>query len=94
MDLSVYSSISAFNIRALVISLVSRKIFTQRMEVRKQEEVESVSKGLELISSQEKKDYPLVWIFIDEAHEFLPLNKKTPATDSLIQLLREGRQFR
>ena len=34
----------------------------------------------------------MVWIFIDEAHEFLPLNKKTIATDALIQLLREGRQ--
>ena len=34
----------------------------------------------------------MVWLFIDEAHEFLPLNEKTIATDSLIQLLREGRQ--
>jgi hypothetical protein len=31
-------------------------------------------------------------MFIDEAHEFLPLNKKTIATDALVQLLREGRQ--
>jgi DNA helicase HerA-like ATPase len=35
---------------------------------------------------------PIVWIFLDEAHEFLPMNEKTPATNSLIQLLREGRQ--
>ena len=35
---------------------------------------------------------PLVWIFIDEAHEFLPKDSKTPATDALVQLLREGRQ--
>ena len=34
----------------------------------------------------------MVWIFIDEAHEFLPLDKKTIATDALVQLLREGRQ--
>ncbi|MCA9485401.1 MAG: ATP-binding protein, partial [Nanoarchaeota archaeon] len=33
-----------------------------------------------------------VWIFIDEAHEFLPRVGKTPATDALVQLLREGRQ--
>jgi uncharacterized protein len=92
LDLSVYNSIGTFNIRALVISLVSRKIFNQRMDARKKEEVESVSKGLDYLSVQEKKEYPLVWIFIDEAHEFLPLNKKTIATDALIQLLREGRQ--
>ena len=40
---------------------------------------------------QEKED-PLVWMFIDEAHEFLPKEGKTAATDALIQLLREGRQ--
>ena len=92
LDLSVYNSIGAFNIRALVISLISRKIFNQRMEARKKEETESVSKRLEFLSYQEKKETPLVWMFIDEAHEFLPLNQKTAATDALIQLLREGRQ--
>jgi len=34
----------------------------------------------------------MVWIMIDEAHEFLPRVGKTPATDALVQLLREGRQ--
>lgn len=92
LDLSVYNSVGAFNVRAMVISLISRKIFKQRMDARKKEEVRSVSKGLDLSNLQEKKENPLVWIFIDEAHEFLPLNKKTIATDALIQLLREGRQ--
>jgi len=93
MDLSVYNSIGAFNVRALVISLISRKIFNQRMEARKKEEIKSVSKGFELLSGiEEKKENPLVWMFIDEAHEFLPLNEKTIATDALVQLLREGRQ--
>jgi len=92
LDLSVYSSVGAFNVRALVISLVSRKIFNQRMEARKKEEIKSISRGFDFMSGAEKKETPLVWMFIDEAHEFLPLNKKTIATDSLIQLLREGRQ--
>jgi len=92
LDLSVYNAVGAFNIRALVISLLSRKIFNQRMSARKSEEINSVSHGLDLISGTEKKEYPLVWIFIDEAHEFLPLEGKTVATDALIQLLREGRQ--
>ena len=92
LDLSLYNSVGAFNVRALVLSLLSRKIFNQRMNARKREEVESVSSGLDLLNSVEKKEHPLVWIFIDEAHEFLPLNGKTVATDALIQLLREGRQ--
>lgn len=92
LDLSVYNSIGSYNVRALVISLVSRKIFNQRMDARKKEEIKSVSSGLNFLSSAEKKEFPLVWMFIDEAHEFLPLNKKTIATDALVQLLREGRQ--
>ncbi|GAF88257.1 unnamed protein product, partial [marine sediment metagenome] len=92
LDLSVYNSVGTFNVRALVISLVSRKIFNQRMDARKKEEIDSISRGLDYLSGGEKKEDPLVWMFIDEAHEFLPLNKKTIATDALVQLLREGRQ--
>ncbi len=92
LDLSVYNSVGAFNVRALVISLVSRKIFNQRMASRKAEEVKSVARGLNYSFSSERKENPIVWIFIDEAHEFLPLHEKTLATDSLIQILREGRQ--
>ncbi|HKZ34152.1 MAG TPA: DUF87 domain-containing protein [Candidatus Nanoarchaeia archaeon] len=92
LDLSVYNAVGAFNIRALAISLLCRKIFNQRMSSRKEEEIDSVSRGLEYFSGEIKRDNPLVWIFIDEAHEFLPLSEKTVATDALIQLLREGRQ--
>jgi len=93
LDLSVYNSVGAFNVRALVISLVSRKIFNQRMSSRKKEEVDAVASGLEYGSTSIfEKDNPLVWIFIDEAHEFLPKEGKTLATDALVQLLREGRQ--
>ncbi len=92
LDLSVYNAVGTFNVRALVISLVSRKIFNHRMSARKKEETQAVSRGLDFSGFYEKKEDPLVWIFIDEAHEFLPLKEKTLATDALIQLLREGRQ--
>jgi hypothetical protein len=92
LDLSVYNSIGAFNVRGLVISLLSRKLFNERMMARKQEEIDSVSKGLDYSNTEEKKETPLVWLFIDEAHEFLPLNEKVISTDALVQILREGRQ--
>jgi hypothetical protein len=92
LDLSVYNSIGAFNVRALTVSLVSKKLFSQRMEARKKEEIDAINKRFEISSSAEKKEMPLVWMFIDEAHEFLPKDQKTIATDALIQLLREGRQ--
>ncbi len=93
LDLSVYSSTSAFNIRALVIGLISRKLYNQRALARKQEEMESIYHGVTKgRGASEKKEMPIVWLFIDEAHEFLPNKGKTPATNSLIQILREGRQ--
>ncbi len=92
LDLSVYSSIGAFNVRALVIGLVSRKLFTSRMEARKEEELQALQHGVDYLSYATKREMPLVWLFVDEAHEFLPREGKTPATESLVQILREGRQ--
>ena len=92
LDISVYSSIGAFNIRALVISLISRKLFKTRLDARKKEEIEAIQHGQDYLSYNSSRSEPLVWIFIDEAHEFMPREGKTPATDALMQLLREGRQ--
>ncbi|VVB78977.1 DNA double-strand break repair helicase HerA [uncultured archaeon] len=91
LDLSVYSSVATFNVRALVIGLISKRLFDERMLARKKEEIVSIQHGLNS-SFEETKEMPLVWMFLDEAHEFLPMNDKTPATNALIQLLREGRQ--
>ena len=92
VDLSCYSSIGTFNVRALVIGLISRKLFNERMAARKGEEVQAVQHGIDYLYYKQEREMPLVWIFIDEAHEFMPRTGKTAATDTLIQLLREGRQ--
>jgi hypothetical protein len=92
LDLSVYSSIGTFNVRALVIGLVCKKLFNERMLARKKEEMLALQHGIDYLNALEKKEVPLVWLFIDEGHEFLPKEGKTAASDALIQLLREGRQ--
>ena len=92
IDLSVYNAVGAFNVRALVIGLVSRKLFNERMFARKSEEIDAVRQAVDYMSYASRRKSPLVWIFIDEAHEFLPKVGKTSATDALVQLLREGRQ--
>jgi len=92
LDLSMYSSVGAFNVRALVIGLVSRKLFKERMLARKTEEIQAVQHGIDYLAFKQEREMPLVWLFIDEIHEFAPSEGKTPATDALIQLLREGRQ--
>ncbi len=92
LDLSCYSSIGTHNVRALVIGLISKKLFNERMAARKLEEIKAVHHGVDYLYYEEKREMPLVWVVIDEAHEFLPKEGKTAATDALIQLLREGRQ--
>ncbi|MFH0712020.1 MAG: DUF87 domain-containing protein [archaeon] len=94
IDLSMYASLGSFNVRALIIGLVSKKIFSERMEARRSEEIHAVQRrGIRNQESEiRRREMPLVWIFVDEAHEFLPRDGWTPATDALVQLLREGRQ--
>lgn len=90
LDLSIYSSSSGFNVKGLIIGLISKKLFNERILARKKEEIESINHNFSF--SDQKREMPIVWLFLDEAHEFLPIKEKTPATNSLIQLLREGRQ--
>jgi len=92
IDLSCYSSLSKFNIRALVIGLISRKLFNERTLARKSEEIQAVQRGIDYLHYKQKREMPLVWLFIDEAHEFLPKEGETAASDTLKQILREGRQ--
>jgi uncharacterized protein len=99
LDVSCYATIpGASGIRALVIGLVAEKLFIQRMLARKDEEFHDVMRMTSLVDAQEEeekvlhKKEPLVWLVIDEAHEFLPNQGKTPASQALITILREGRQ--
>jgi hypothetical protein len=97
LDLSAYMQVEGGErIKALVIGLVSSKILEQRMAARKAEEVSLISEGGFLFGAESavtEAKAPLVWIFIDEAHEFMPREpEKTLASGPLIQLLREGRQ--
>ena len=90
LDLSVYKD---WNIKCLVTSLISKKLLQERILVRKQEEIENIhNEGHYTDIENVREEMPLVWLMIDEAHEFLPKEGKSVATDSLISLLREGRQ--
>lgn len=95
LDVSCYTTIpGASNIRALVIGLVAEKLFIERMVARKREEHEALEQEMHLFAreEEEEKKEPLVWLVIDEAHEFLPNKGTTTSTQPLITILREGRQ--
>ena len=95
LDVSPYATIaSGWEIKALVVGLICRTLFNQRMLARKTEEFKTVDSAMHYFSKDVKQqmDEPLVWVAIDEAHELLPREGKTAATNSLITILREGRQ--
>ncbi|MFA6461568.1 MAG: ATP-binding protein [Candidatus Woesearchaeota archaeon] len=95
LDISPYATIaSGWSIKALVTGLLCRTLFNQRMLARKTEEFQSVDQSMHYFSKdiKERMEEPLVWIALDEAHELLPHDGKTAATDALITILREGRQ--
>lgn len=100
LDLSAYAVMpGGWKIKHLVMGIVCEKLFIERMIVRKGEEFSSIHSAVHYIVSEEQEEaklmgekMPIVWIMIDEAHEFLPREDKTAASNSLITLLREGRQ--
>jgi len=95
LDVSCYATMAgASSIRALVIGLVSEKLFLDRMISRKKEEYAAVHAATHFLGEKDtdKQEEPLVWLVIDEAHEFLPNQGVTVATAPLVTILREGRQ--
>jgi len=95
LDMSAYAILpEGWKIKCLVLGLVSKRLFVERMIQRKAEEFQSIHSAMHYFEEEkeEEEGRPLVWLVIDEAHEFLPLEGKTAASDSLISLLREGRQ--
>ena len=95
VDISAYATMAGtWGIRALVIGMISQKLFMERMTSRKTEEFASITEKTRFFKEEqeEKEKMPMVWLFLDEAHEFLPKKGKTAASDALITILREGRQ--
>ncbi len=79
LDLSVIEP-GKYGLRNLVVNVLTKELFQQRMNARKREE-------LALSSS-----VPKVWMFIDEAHNFVPSGESSLAKDALIRWVKEGRQ--
>ena len=74
------------SIKEIVIAVIGKKLFEQRMIYRKEEEINFIQgKG-------RTSGLPLVWLFIDEAHMFLPSDRKSISRNVLLEWVRVGRQ--
>ena len=96
IDLSPYVTMpNGWRIKALVLGIVTQKLFIERMIARRYEEFKSVESAAHYLLQEEKQvgeKMPIVWLLVDEAHEFLPRDEKVGSSTALITLLREGRQ--
>ena len=87
IDVSSYrQSIGMEGTRDIIVGLVGRKLFEERMLFRKEEEVK-LMKGL-----KRESELPLVWMLIDEAHMFMPRDEDSIALNTLLEWIRVGRQ--
>ncbi len=88
VDISqLYYSAETWSVRALIVALICESITTYMIEHRRESQSAAIS------GEESSGDHPsLVWIFIDEAHQFLPSGSSTPASWPLKRIIREGRQ--
>lgn len=74
-------------LKSIVATLVSEKIFEERIRERKIHEFKKI--GVDV----EETGMPMVWLAVDEAQLFLPNNKEVLSKDVLInEWMRQGRQ--
>lgn len=81
------SSLENQSIRAIAVKMLGKRIYEERIKARRAYE------RIEMGDISAEKGMPMVWMFIDEAHMFLPRDGETPATNLLVnEWLRQGRQ--
>lgn len=87
IDTSLFSGqTGGWTIRELLVGLIAQKIFRKRMVARKREE------AAELLKLRKTTEFPLVWMMIDEAHQFIPSRGVTASSEILVDWVRQGRQ--
>lgn len=79
LDLSVIEP-GKYGLRNLVLEVLGKELFRRRQAARRREEL------------QLGVDIPKVWLFIDEAHNFVPSGRSSLAKDTIIRWVKEGRQ--
>ncbi len=86
IDVSLFSGMAkGWSVRSLLVGLLVKKIYEARVVARKAEEVSTITGG-------ESEEVPYCWIMMDEAHNFVPPDAMTAASDPLLMVVAQGRQ--
>ena len=85
-DVSRLRATEAWSVRNLLVALIAREIYDQRVIARKEEELAKIGE----IELKERK--PMVWLMMDEAHQFVPADTMTVSTNPLLTIVKQGRE--
>jgi uncharacterized protein len=81
------STLENENVCAAAVSILAGKLYEERLEARRVYEKKLMGEMIE------EDEFPMVWLFIDEAHIFVPSKTEGLASGVLInRCLRQGRQ--
>ncbi len=86
IDVSRLRSAEAWSVRNFIVAIISRKIYQRRLIARKEEEIAKIS------GDEPKEKFPLVWMIIDEAHNFIPSDIDTVSSEPLKIISKQGRE--
>ena len=73
-------------LRNLLVALLARKMYKARVLARKEEERVKIEGGRPSFS------FPLTWLVLEEAHNFIPSEKDVVSSDPIKRLAKEGRE--
>ncbi|MBS3162646.1 hypothetical protein J4467_01870 [Candidatus Woesearchaeota archaeon] len=95
LDMSAYATSSGgWGIKALVVGIIAKKVFIERMLSRKLDEIESIRTGYSYFKIKEevnKDQKPLVWFVLDEC---LPRNTKIYTNKGIISLKKVIQEYK
>lgn len=81
------------NITALVIGILARRILSARKLIAREDASGKEDNGEINPEDVLENEIPPTWLYIDEAHTLIPSgNTQTPATDALIEYVKQGRR--
>jgi intein/homing endonuclease len=90
VDVSRLRASEAWSVRNFVVAILARKIYQRRLIARKEEEVAKLELGEERAAG--KSSFPMVWLMIDEAHNFAPADRPNVSTEPLTTIAKQGRE--
>ena len=80
------SRVKGYGVRNLLVAWISRKVYRERVLARKEEEIAKIE------GRKPKKVFPLTWLIVEEAHLFVPSDKKTVSSEPILTIAKQGRE--